>query len=251
MKMHFFVNKFSSLYLTHLWWWTWTSQMATKNTYHQVDSITCTMCYLSIIIFLTVLLVSTHIQRSSQYPLSSLRWLLLEGAGCFFTYIDLVNFYCWLKHQWHAIVNTKLSSKMSNSNTFLVQHITCSKAEAELVVIYPVVNNDILELWNDGFRTRQAFNTHRDKRREGQRGMCMARAHDVTMNQDRRHGNLLKRIPGNHGRGTTGHNRWQPAKGIPLIKISGKHLSRNEVGGMELQVQEWIWGNSNLLQTEM
>ncbi len=74
-------------------------------------------------------------------------------------------------------------------------------------MIYPVVNNDILELWNDGFRTRQVFNAHRDKRREGQRGTCMARAHDITKNQNRRHRNLLKRIPGNHERGATGHNR--------------------------------------------
>ncbi len=57
-----------------------------------------------------------------------------------------------------------------------------------------------------GLELRQAFNAHRDKRREGQRGMCMARAHDVTKNQNRRHGNLLKRIPGNHERGATGHN---------------------------------------------
>ncbi len=34
----------------------------------------------------------------------------------------------------------------------------------------------------------------------------MARAHDVTKNQSRRHRNQLKRIPGNHERGATGHN---------------------------------------------
>ncbi len=35
----------------------------------------------------------------------------------------------------------------------------------------------------------------------------MACAHDVTRNQGRRHGNPLRRIPGNHERGATGHNR--------------------------------------------
>ncbi len=34
----------------------------------------------------------------------------------------------------------------------------------------------------------------------------MARAHDITKSQRRRHGNLQKRIPGNHERGATGHN---------------------------------------------
>ncbi len=37
--------------------------------------------------------------------------------------------------------------------------------------------------------------------------MCMVHAHDVTKNQRRRHRNLQKRIPGNHERGATGHNR--------------------------------------------
>ncbi len=67
-----------------------------------------------------------------------------------------------------------------------------------------------LKLWKTGFRTRQAFNAHRDKKREGRRGTCMARAHDVTRNQGRRHGNPLRRIPGNHERGATGHNTLPP-----------------------------------------
>ncbi len=57
-----------------------------------------------------------------------------------------------------------------------------------------------------GLELDKAFDAHRDKTREGQRGTCMARAHDVTENQRRRHRNLQKRIPGNHERGATGHN---------------------------------------------
>ncbi len=56
-----------------------------------------------------------------------------------------------------------------------------------------------------GLEIDKVFNAHKDKTREGQRGTCMALAHDVTYNQGRRHRNLHKRIPGNCERGTTEH----------------------------------------------
>ncbi len=55
-----------------------------------------------------------------------------------------------------------------------------------------------------GLELDKALNAHRDKTREGQWGM--ARAHEVTKNQKRRHRNPQKRIPRNHERGATGYN---------------------------------------------
>ncbi len=74
-------------------------------------------------------------------------------------------------------------------------------------LIHPVLSNGILEYYYKvGLELDKAFNTHKDKTREGQRSTCMTHAHDVTKNQRRRHWNLQKRIPINHERGTTGHN---------------------------------------------
>ncbi len=81
-----------------------------------------------------------------------------------------------------------------------------------LCLIYPVLSNGILESWKGGFRTRQGFNSHKDKTRESQRGMFMAHAHDITKNQTRRYGSLQKRIPGNHERGAIGHNNAHSIK---------------------------------------
>ncbi len=57
-----------------------------------------------------------------------------------------------------------------------------------------------------GLELDKVINAHRDTRREGQRGTCMARAHDLTKNQRRRHGNLQKRISGHHERGAAENN---------------------------------------------
>ncbi len=73
----------------------------------------------------------------------------------------------------------------------------------------------------------KAFNAHRDKTREGQRGTCMASAHDITKNQRRRLGNLQKRIPRNHERGATGHNTWMShANPTFPFKLFKCHYSR-------------------------
>ncbi len=64
-----------------------------------------------------------------------------------------------------------------------------------------------------GLELDKAFNAHRDKTREGQRGTCMAHAHDITKNQRRRRGNLQMRIPGNHERGATRHNSMMQKTG--------------------------------------
>ncbi len=58
-----------------------------------------------------------------------------------------------------------------------------------------------------GLDLDKSFNAHNDKTREGQRGTCIACAHDITKNHRRRNRNLQKGIPGNPVRGTTGHNR--------------------------------------------
>ncbi len=43
----------------------------------------------------------------------------------------------------------------------------------------------------------------------------MELAPDITKNQRRRHGNLQRRIPGNHERGATGHNNWNHHSTLP------------------------------------
>ncbi len=101
-----------------------------------------------------------------------------------------------------------LKKAMYEANKSMNKPLTISQYSTNWILIYPGLSNYILELWKGGFRTRQAFNTYRDRTREQRRGMCMARAHDITKNQRRRHGNLQKRIPWNHERGATGHNRY-------------------------------------------
>ncbi len=48
-----------------------------------------------------------------------------------------------------------------------------------------------------GIELDKVFNAHNDSTREGQRGACMERAHDITKNHRRRNGNLQKRMPRN------------------------------------------------------
>ncbi len=56
----------------------------------------------------------------------------------------------------------------------------------------------------------RAFNTHKEKTREGQGGKCMACAHEFIKNHRRRNWNLQRRIPRNPMRGEAGHKPLPP-----------------------------------------
>ncbi len=56
-----------------------------------------------------------------------------------------------------------------------------------------------------GIELGKVFNTHKDKTREGQEGLCMAHVHDIIKRtMEGRSGNLQKRMES--CKGVTGHN---------------------------------------------